>query len=32
MLDLLFVVLTIVYFGVNVLCAIGFERLMRGKR
>ena len=32
MLDLLFVVLTLVFFVANAVCAYGFDRLMGGKR
>jgi len=31
-LDVIFIVATLTYFGLNVLCAVGFDRLMGGKR
>jgi hypothetical protein len=32
MLDVIFVAVTVAYFAGNVLCAIGFDRLMGGNR
>jgi len=32
MLDFIFVIVTVAYFAGNVLCAIGFDRLMGGKK